>query len=396
MVIVPNYFYMGYVWQPNPVKYVTAKAILLFLLLFLNYFKKHSSFLFSIFLLLIFFFYIPNSILFSLSNYPFAPFWSNVFFVLTFLLTPLIKFKIPQTTTHPFIRSVVVLLIPILAILPIVYSFKLTINPKTLLLNEIYLTRQEFSKKIAGFNNYLYNFLVKTFIPVGIVYFLTIKRLSLAFLLSILLLYLYLISGNKIVYLTTILLILFFYAGKSFETKLSNFLLIILAVLILFPLVDSYCLTEPILTGTFVNRFLFIPALLTQDYFDFFKGNPLYFAETHFLNFFSQSPYNKPVGFLISELYFNAPDSFANNGIVSDGYMNLGYIGVVLFSLFFAFLFSLFNSFKLHTGYFGLFFSYIYIMLSAPLFTCLITGGIFLFISYCFTLLNNSSQPITD
>jgi hypothetical protein len=60
--------------------------------------------------------------------------------------------------------------------------------------------------------------------------------------------------------------------------------------------------------------------------------------------------------------------------------MNLGYWGVAIFSFVFAALFGLFNSIKLHIGYYGLFFSYIYMILSAPLLSCFITGGILLFI----------------
>jgi len=392
LFIQPRYFYMGFNWEPNVKNYAITKFIFLCLLLFLNYLKKRSSFLLSIYLLLLFFFYIPNATLFALGNYSPTPFWANVFFITVFLFAPLLKYKLPTVTTPENFSAFFVFMLPLLAILPIAYTFQSQINTNTLLLKDIYVTRDAFSAKIAGLNNYLYNFLAKTFIPIALVYFLIKRKTILIWILVAMLLYLFLISGNKIVYLTTILLLLFYYSGRTYEKKLTTFFVLLIAALICFPLIDLLYLPEPLLTGVFVNRFLFIPALLTQDYFDFFSGKPLLFAETHFLNFFSTSPYNKPIGFIISEVYFNAPDSFANNGIVSDGFMNLGNWGVAIFSILFTLIFSLFNNFKLHVGYFGLFFSYIYILLSAPFFTCLITGGILVFIFYGFTLLSNTSN----
>jgi hypothetical protein len=392
--ISAKYFYMGYTWEPNYLKWTISKFFFIWFILFFNYMQKRSSFLFGIYLVLLFFFYIPNAVLFALGNFPYAPFLSNVFFVSCFLLSPLIKFNVPKVLTPEKFRALVMFIVPAVCIIPIIITFRSDININTLLLREIYSTREVFSAKIAGVNNYLYNFLAKTFIPIGLIYFLIHRKHFLVAGMAALLLYLFLISGNKLVYLTTLILVLFYIAGKTYEQKTSRFLFLIIIAFISFPLLDYTYLPEPVLTGTFVNRFLFIPALLTQDYFDFFAGKPLLFAETHFLNFFAASPYNKPVGFLISELYFNAPDSFANNGIVSDGFMNLGYWGVAIFSLFFTSLFALFNSFKIHPGFFGVFFSYIYIMLSAPLFTCLITGGVLIFVVYCFTLLGSDKRVI--
>jgi hypothetical protein len=383
---------MGYNWHPNFTKWIISKAVFVGFLLFFNYMQKRSSFLFGIYLILLFFFYIPNAVLFALGNFPYAPYLSNVAFVSCFLLSPLIKFKVPDVVTPEKFRALIMFSIPLLCAIPIVITFRSDINLNTLLLKEIYATRDLFSAKIAGLNNYLYNFLAKTFIPIALIYFLIQRKYFLVAGMAALLLYLFLISGNKIVYLTTLILVIFYVIGNSYEQKTSRFLFLIAIAFICFPFLDLAFLPEPVLTGTFVNRFLFIPALLTQDYFDFFAHKPLLFAETHFLNFFAASPYNKPVGYLISELYFNAPDSFANNGIVSDGFMNLGYWGVAIFSLFFTFLFALFNSFKVHPGFFGVFFSYIYIMLSAPLFTCLITGGILIFVVYCFTLLGKEKK----
>ncbi|MBI4931504.1 MAG: oligosaccharide repeat unit polymerase [Bacteroidetes bacterium] len=387
--ISEQYDYMGFIPDLNLLKYAITKVVFLLLLIGSFNLYNQSKFLYSIYLLLIFFFYIPNAILFSFSNFPTGPFVSNAFFVSFFLITPYIKFPIPDLSIPVKYKGLTLISIALLLLIPILLTFKLNINLRTLLLSEIYETRETFSKNLHGILAYFYNLEAKTIIPVSLVFFMISRRYFFIGLLLLLLLYLFVISGNKLVYFTSIIVVFFFYIGRSHVSKLSNFFLIVLIFFALVPIIDNFIFKINLLGGTFINRFLFIPALTTQFYFDFFDGNPFYFAESHFFNHFVHSPYDMPIGFLITKVYWGDSTAFANNGIVSDGFMNLGYIGVILFSAIFIFLFSLFNSFRLHKGYYGIFFCYIYIILSAPLLTCLITGGIFLFILLSILILNN-------
>jgi hypothetical protein len=381
-LIVPEYNHLGFNFDFNILKYIISKFGFVFLLYVSFIIYKKDKFLYSIYLLLVFFFYIPNAILFSYANGNFGPFLSNLFFVSAFVLSAIVNIKLPSFVVHVKYSSFIVLLTSLFFIIPIVLTFKTDIYLKTLLLKNIYETRELFSLKATGVVNYFYHFAVKTILPVGLIFFMIRNKPLFTLLYFIILIYLFVISGNKFVYFTSIILLYFYYVGKDYVSKISYFFLFTILLFLLFPLIDYGMIkaTKPIFSGTFVNRFLFIPALLTQWYFDFFDGKPFFFAESHFFNRFFHSPYDMPVGFLISKVYLNTTDAYANNGIVSDGFMNLGYLGVGLFSIVFALLFSVFNSMKLHVGYYGLFFSYIYMILSAPLFGCFITGGILVFI----------------
>lgn len=391
-----DFKYMGYIPDLNLFKYLLTKIIFIsFLILSYDLFKR-SEFLYVIYLLLLFFFYIPNAILFSFSDMAASPFISNVFFVSVFLITPYIKFSIPYIIVPLKYKIIALITISILLLIPIIATFKLNINLNTFFLSEIYETRDIFSENLKGYLNYFYHFEVKTIIPIALVFFMIRKKPFFIILFIIMLLYLFVISGNKLVYFTTIIVIYFYYIGKSYISKISYFFLFTIILFALFPIIDNYILNSSLLGGVFVNRMFFIPALLTHWYFDFFDGNPFYFAESHFFNLFVESPYDTPVGFLITKVYWNQSAAYANNGIVSDGFMNLGYLGVIIFSMIFSLLFSLFNSFNLHKGFFGIFFSYIYILLSAPLLTCFITGGILPFIILCFFVLNNRKTKLLN
>ena len=394
--ISAQYDYMGFVADFNLSKYLLTKVVFVFLLIMSLNIYKQSKFLYSIYLLLIFFFYIPNAILFSFSNFPVGPFVSNAFFVSFFLITPYIRFSVPNFSVPVKYKGLVLVSIALLLLIPIVLTFKLNINLKTLLLSEIYETREIFSEKLSVFLAYFYNIEAKTVIPVALVFFMIRKRYFFICFFVFILLYLYVISGNKFVYFSTMLVIFFYYVGKDYTSKVSNFFLLLIFCFAFFPIIDYNILETPVLGAPIVNRFLFIPSLLTQFYFDFFDNNPFYFAESHFFNLFVKTPYDMPVGFLITKFYWNVTDAYANNGIVSDGFMNLGYLGVLIFSVIFTIVFSLFDSFKLHKGFYGIFFSYIFIFLSAPFFSCFITGGILLFILLSWMILSPNKSKLTN
>jgi hypothetical protein len=389
------YSYMCFEHHFSLNKYILTKCVF-FLLLGASYIiYSRNKFLYAIYLLLIFFFYIPNAIFFSFSDGAYGPFLSNTFFVSTFLITPIIKFKIPTVSIPSKYKSTILISIAILLLLPIIYRFRFHIHLKTLMLSDIYTTREIFSQHLNGYLAYFYNFEAKTIIPIALVFFMIKKKPFLIGLFIFILLYLFVISGNKLVYFTPMIVVFFYYVGKDYTSKLTYFFMVMLILFALFPIIDGFIGGEkPVMSGTFINRFFFIPALLTNFYFDFFNGHPFYFAESHIFNQLVHSPYDRPIGFLITKVYWGASDAYANNGIVSDGYMNLGYYGVVLFSVLFALLFSLFSSFNLNKGYFGIFFSYIYIILSAPFLTCLITGGIALFVILALTILRKEESHL--
>ncbi len=378
--IVDSFSHLGFVWKMIYFKYLLSKLGLC-ILLYISYFiLDKSALLYAIYLVLTFLFYLPIATLFALSDSSYKPFACTLFFIATFYLSTFVKIKIPQIEVKQKMADIFLITISILILLVFVILFRDNVYWNSLLLKDIYSIREIFSDKISGATNYLYHMSVKTILPVALIHFMIRKKVFYTFIILFAFLYLYLISGNKIVYFSIFIYIFFNFSHRDFVQKTILYFQLVIVALFLFPLVDSLVLSpNPVLVGTFANRFLFIPALLTQWHFEYFDGRPFFFAESHFFRLYFQSPYDLPVGYQISQVYLHTTDAYANNGVVSDGFMNLGYIGVVLYSLIVAFLFGVIASFKLNAGYFGLYFMYIYMLLSAPLLSCFITGGILIF-----------------
>ncbi|PKP62048.1 hypothetical protein CVT91_00820 [Candidatus Atribacteria bacterium HGW-Atribacteria-1] len=108
----------------------------------------------------------------------------------------------------------------------------------------------------------------------------------------------------------------------------------------------SYWLIDDIwISSLFTRRTLLVPAQLSFFYYDFFSKNQFTFLSQHrIFRIFLDYPYYLNPPHLIGEIYFNRPEMGANNGIYGDGFMNFGFIGLVLWGFFLVILLKLINS----------------------------------------------------
>jgi hypothetical protein len=375
--ITDAYLAYGFYFNPNISKYIEAKLIFIFIMVFLILVSKVSEFVYSILTFFVVFFLIPTLITYAFSDRPPETTYAVVFLLLAVGFISSLKFRVSkiQTLNTSYGLTMVALL---LTVLPFILQFGLYFNFSNVLLEDVYETRNVFSANSTLALDYLYNWLVKALIPILMVYFLIHKRYGYALIALLMLFYLYMISGNKIVYITLFVMLFFYYAGRDNVEKVKYFLIALVAGLILIPIVDYYVLQSHSLKGIFVMRMLFFPSQLNYYYFDFFRDSPLYFAESNFFKYFTTYPFDRPIGFVISTTYFNFPDMNANNGIISDGFMNLGYSGVALNIFIISVIFMFFNSVEVDSRYLGIFFVLIFLFLSAPMLSMFVTSGLWI------------------
>lgn len=91
------------------------------------------------------------------------------------------------------------------------------------------------------------------------------------------------------------------------------------------------------LTNIAIRRLFFIPAQLSYYYYDFFTDTKLYLSHSIFRGFVDY-PYHLPLPNMIGAYYFRRPSMNANNGVVSDGFVNFGLWGVFFWAITFALL----------------------------------------------------------
>jgi hypothetical protein len=119
---------------------------------------------------------------------------------------------------------------------------------------------------------------------------------------------------------------------------------------------------------------------LDSFYFDFFEDNPLYWSGSIGRNFIEYR-YDKPIPYVIGDVYFNDPEMASNNGIVSDGFSNAGILGVIINGLFLGFYISVIKSLNISHKFYGLYFLLLISIISSSLPVVLLThSGIALLI----------------
>lgn len=84
-----------------------------------------------------------------------------------------------------------------------------------------------------------------------------------------------------------------------------------------------------------VNRTFFLPAQIEFQYHDFFSKNPkLYLSEGQIGKLLGiNSPYNMRAFNIIGDVYYNNPRTAANTGYLADAFSNLGYLGMIFYSI---------------------------------------------------------------
>jgi len=96
------------------------------------------------------------------------------------------------------------------------------------------------------------------------------------------------------------------------------------------------------------------------------------------MGLFIKNSYNQDPAFLIGQVYIHSNVVRANNGIISDGFMNFGMIGTITEIVVAALLFAFFNSLNISHKLFGIFLLMVFYLYSNPLLTNFLTNGIFI------------------
>ncbi|MBN2893861.1 MAG: oligosaccharide repeat unit polymerase [Bacteroidales bacterium] len=273
-------------------------------------------------------------------------------------------------------------------LIPIFAQYKFNLNFNVLKFQDIYEVRSETGDNLALIG-YLYNWLAKVIIPVLIAFSLIKKHKLLTIFGVSVLLYLFIAQAHKSVFFG-IIIVLFFYFIKNYYKKITFFIIILLLVFI-----STHILTYT--TGIYapesilIRRVFFVPALLNTYYFDFFDQNYIYLSHSIFKNFLTY-PFDVPPPAVIGMEYFNSEATNANNGFISDGFMNFGYFGVILYSILVVILFKFFDILRLDSRYFGIFFVIIFTLISSAFLTSLLTHGILVLILLAIFIMQNQKN----
>ncbi|MDB4271081.1 hypothetical protein N9896_03190, partial [bacterium] len=329
---IKHYFYWVYVaelknneFDFSVLRFFVATFLFFINLILLNSLKK-TKFIFIVLSIFFALLTIPSLIAYtSPGMYPVKLLWYHQGFFLALYALSKVHIDFSRVPVINKTQALYLLLgITTIGIIPYLMVYGPYINLKNLLLLDVYETRRFMSKLSNPYFGYTYSIFTKIIIPLIIVFSLELKKKVWVLVGVLYLILFYLFGAHKTVYVGLFVVLVFyrlsFAQSVKYMVKYSNILIVLFAALALigydYPWILSF------------RRIHFLPSLLDICYVDYFEGNYLYWSES-ILKRFIEYPYDVRATNLIGEVYFNRPDMSANNGLISDGYMNFGTFGVV-------------------------------------------------------------------
>ncbi len=378
---------IGFDYKFNWIKFLISFGTICGLVILFTIFNI-KEFLYSILILVLVFFTLPSAILYIfIKNIDYRIFLSHTLLFLFTLFIGMIKvkpalFRIRIKTSYQLLFVLV-----ILGMIPFIYIYLPHINLNNILLKEIYETRAiKLTISNNMYINYTYSWFSKVIIPIVLVLGIYFRH-RMTIVISILcMLFLFLVGAHKVVF-AGIFAVLILYKFDYY--KKSNYILKVIITIGTLALFLSLVFDNNYLMTMSIRRIMFLPALLDTLYFDMFNNQYLLWSES-FPGLFMNYPFELSHSYVIGEKYFGSQIWGANNGIISDGFMNFGMIGVIINILIFAIFFSVLNQLNINQRFFGVYFLLIISILSSSLLTVLLSHGGIVLLLISITILKNS------
>lgn len=391
-LVSKHFGYEGFVKDGFEQTALYSHIIIISILILLQLFMKNEFYnlIYNIFLIIIVFgqsvvsIYLGNNSLFLFVIIP-----QFSLFLLDILDKNNFKIKRRQIDVNNKYFNAISIIFAIIILIPFLKNIS-SINLSNLLFNEIYDTRLKSNGNYGIILNYLYSSIARVVFPFLLIFFWVKKKYILSTIVLMFIVLLFLLNGAVKSILIGALAAIAFYL---FRYTIKNFMFIFMInIVFVFSLLEniiygSYKLTD------YVRRIFYLPGYLFDVYYQEFHNNFTYYGQT-ILGVLLGNKIDSNIASYIGEGVLGRKGMVANVGIFAEGYISLGIIGVFFATIALVILVFLLKSLDFSHHYFGLIFTYIYIINTSFLETLLITHGmLFLLIfGYFFIPKNNFKE----
>ncbi|MGL1106050.1 hypothetical protein ACSTLM_17915 [Vibrio parahaemolyticus] len=380
--VADKFSYMGFEDNLNFTRFIFS--VLFVFLSTITFEIVKDSFTRFIIALLFVFVTAPNMVMYSFMGGDIRiPVWSFLCIPITSVILNLFPpIRVPSISSKKTEYLMWALLILCLAPVISAHGIKFNLNAFYF---DVYDIRRESRENNTFFSVYGYFWLAKVICPIGIIFALERKKAFMLIIFSMILMYLFMTTGHKSVFLTVLIIMGLYFGKPCYESKVNYFLSACLLLFISVRVVSyfsDFILPESLL----VRRLFFIPALLNIFYFDFFDNNYVYYSSSY-LSYFMDYPYSATIPQVIGQHFFNSDEMSANNGYLSDGFANFGSVGVFFNVLISSLVIKIFKDYNVPVKYSGLIFVTFYAIQGSAMSTMLFThGGLLLVLLVPFVL----------
>ncbi|MBO1214463.1 hypothetical protein J3T82_12300 [Staphylococcus nepalensis] len=246
-----------------------------------------------------------------------------------------------------------------------------TINLSNLLFNDIYDTRSDSRGSYGAIINYLYSSIARVVFPFLLIFFWIKKKYFLSAIVLFFIILLFLLNGAvKSILIGALAAIAFYF----FRYQIKNIIFILMINIMFVVSLLENSLNGSYKIADYIRRIFYLPGYLFDVYYQEFHDNFTYYGQT-MLGTILGNKIDSHIASYIGENILGRKGMVANVGIFAEGYISMGVIGVFIATIVLVVLIFLLKSLDFSHRYFGLIFTYIYIINTSFLETLLITHG---------------------
>lgn len=345
----------------------------------------------------------PISTLAAFGAIPMTWYFCNLmFFIIVTSVDRLIvdyRFKDLSTKFLSFSNTLSFLLITIFFIYISSYGF--SINPELLSFDSflIYGIRDAFNaSSVSGVKAYIFENFSSLILPASFAYAVLFNRYLMMTSCIFITLVIFSTDAMKGTLIAPILsgLIMLLFKKKVIINQLDflkvSFLASSMLLIILLLTKDTLFISAIVYFRT-----VFLPSMISSFYFDFFQFNDFtYFADTGIISFFTGDSYPLNVKKMVASNYlYKNPATNMNVGLVGDGFLKMGFLGIFITSLVLSIFLKLINEFGKDKNTIlikSMFFYPFYALINGSLYTIILTNGLFLSLILTIFLEKNSER----
>ena len=272
--------------------------------------------------------FIPGCIFSAYMKLDYLPLWYLYnFFLFTLPMVVKIKYRLRN---HFYMNNSNILGLGLLLSVFIIFIWLFYAHGRiNLSLDDVYSIRMEArSYNMPRLISYI-QASMKIIVPVFVVWALIQKKYLIVVVFSFVQILNYFIDGSKS---TLFSLFLSFFAYILVRNHPKRILDIpkYISLFGIIAIIEFAFFNSFVITGLFIRRVMFVPNFLNIRYFDFFSNNTPDFYRGSLLKIIGvKSPYGS-IARMIGAVYSGSDTLAANNGLFSDAYANLGWIGVIV------------------------------------------------------------------
>ena len=332
-IVTPKFNYLGLTYDFTLDKFIISWIFLLSALPFILFFINKANFSNNVICIMFYLSYVPTSTLLCFLNYNFLFLFLVFFywFILFFLniVYPYFKFRL----NSPKIGKGFVWSLLLILVLTVIYiSGRYTDFRFHLGIFDVYKLRfEEREFQLPLLLSYVHT-AAASLLPVLMIYFFIIKKPIISLIIGFIIFLNFGIGGHKFILFILILSLMGYWFFRF--NRLFYFCWILILILVL-SLIEFYLFDSFFVSSLFTYRTILVPSQLHFSFFEFFINNEFDFFRQGILRWFGfNSPYSINIDFLVAYEISKDITSRANNGLFSDAFMNLGYLGPIIFPLF--------------------------------------------------------------